>query len=83
MFTRRFFWIMYFIWLAANSLMFVLAHSNLLGEINKPLTEYWPFSVGVIKYYSIGELLVYTGLPLLFYVLYRVVQKHEPAPSAE
>jgi hypothetical protein len=83
MFTKRFFWIMYFIWLVANIMMFVMAYSNVFGEYYQPHTEFWPFTIGDAKYYDFAELFVYTGLPLLFYLLYNVVHKHELTKSAE
>jgi hypothetical protein len=74
---------MYFIWLAANIMMFVMAYSNAFGEYYQPRTEFWPFTIGEAKYYDWAELVVYTGIPLLFYFLYGVVYKHHETEHTE
>jgi hypothetical protein len=63
--------------------MFGMAYGNMFGEYYKPHTEFWPFTIGDAKYYDWAELFVYTGLPLLFYLLYNIVYKHLASEPAE
>ncbi len=41
------------------------------------MTEFWPFTVGSPRYYDLYELLVYLGIPLLIYFVYRAGQSRK------
>ncbi len=64
----------YLVWSVINLTLMILAMSSVFGTSNKTMTEFWPFTVGSLRYYDFYELLVYLGLPLIIFFVYRAGQ---------
>ncbi|MEI6764887.1 MAG: hypothetical protein WCM76_04545 [Bacteroidota bacterium] len=67
----------YFIWGILNVLLMIMASSGVFGASDRTLTEFWPFTVGSPRYYDLYELIVYLGMPLLIYIVYRAGQSRK------
>ena len=64
------FTIFYVIWAFINIMLLILAMSNVFGISDVTATEFWPFTVGSLKYYDFYELAIYLGMPLIIYFVY-------------
>jgi hypothetical protein len=61
------FWISYIVWGNINLGLMIMAISDVFGTSNRNVKEFWPFTVGAIKYYDLLELVVYLTIPLIVY----------------
>lgn len=60
----------YSVWASINLIVLILALLNVFGTSNHSFGEFWPFTVGSLRYYDFYELAVYLGMPLLIYFVY-------------
>jgi hypothetical protein len=78
------FWIPYMIWGTLNVALMFMAVSDVFGPSDRNLAEFWPFSVGALKFYDLLELIVYLTIPLIVYYFYLMVQKdHQKNQQAQ
>lgn len=74
------FWIFYLVWALFCMTMFVLAINDYIGEFNKSIEEFWPITVGSLRYRCFLELSVYLLIPLLIFYVYKAVN-YEQTPK--
>jgi hypothetical protein len=76
------FWIFYFIWVAVNLALLLMAIWSTSGDFIQSIEKYWPFSVG-LQPGNFLELFVYLIIPLLIYFLYRFTYRHNKDSEVE
>lgn len=59
------------VWAIINVTLLILAIADVFGASNSTMTEFWPFTVGSPRYYDFYELIVYLGMPIIVYIVYR------------
>jgi len=71
------FWIPYIVWGIINLALMIMAISDVFGTSSRNLREFWPFTVGGLKYYDLLEMVVYLTIPLIIYYFIRLGKKEQ------
>lgn len=79
----RMFWIPYIAWSLINIILMVMAISDVFGDSDRTVKQFWPFSVGGLKYFDLLELVVYLVIPLSIYYIYRIAHGKTTVPISE